>query len=127
MTRLSEKEFAKLTGQKPESKYNNKRVELDGIKFQSIIESEYYAYLMIMKKTFDVTHFLMQVPFLLPGGKKYLLDFLVFYRDGKVDYVDTKGVVTDVFKLKKSIVEDIYPIKIRCLFKEGSRFVERKV
>ena len=56
--------------------------------------------------------FLMQVPFHLPGGVKYLLDFQIFWANKEISFVDVKGVRTDVYKLKKKQVEQLYPIVI---------------
>lgn len=58
-------------------------------------------------------HFwLRQVPIHLPGGTRYVLDFLVFLRDGHVDFVDVKGRETKEFRIKKREVEHHYPIKV---------------
>jgi len=54
----------------------------------------------------------MQVPIQLPGGVKYLVDFMIIYPDGKVEYIDVKGVKTSVYIIKKKQVEALYPIKI---------------
>lgn len=126
-SRMTIAEYRSITqGKKPE-KYNNKRVTCDGILFQSIAEKDYYLHLKQLKAMKVVSYFLMQVPFLLPGGVKYRLDFLVFYTDGKVDHVDVKGSVTKEFKIKKRQVEDLYPVKINCVKKKGNYFVEMTV
>ena len=54
----------------------------------------------------------MQVPFHLPGGVKYILDFLIFWANGEVTFVDVKGMKTAIYILKKKQVEDLYKIKI---------------
>lgn len=63
-----------------------------------------------------VMHYEMQVPFqvILNNVKicKYLADFKVFYRDGRVEIIDVKGVRTDIYKLKKKLIEAQYGIKI---------------
>ena len=46
-----------------------------------------------------------------------MCDFVVFYEDGRVEYVDVKGRETELFKLKKSVVEAQYPIKIKVVKK----------
>lgn len=84
----------------------------DDINFSSKAERAYYIKLKMLQITGEVLFFLMQVPFRLPGKTKYVVDFQVFYSDGTVDFVDVKGVETEVFKLKKRQVEEIYPIKI---------------
>ena len=109
------------------SKYKNVKVKIDGINFDSKAEAAYYEYLKLLIRTGDVSYFLMQVPFLCGGGVKYRLDFQVHYADGSIQNIDVKGCVNQAFKNKKKQVEDRYPINIRCLFKQGDRFVERFV
>lgn len=46
--------------------------------------------------------FLRQVPFHLPGGVKYLADFVVFTASGVVEVVDVKGVRTTEYKIKRN-------------------------
>ena len=56
--------------------------------------------------------FLMQVPFLLPGGVKYRLDFLIFESNGEVHCVDVKGMRLRSYIDKKKMVEALYPVTI---------------
>jgi hypothetical protein len=60
-----------------------------------------------------IRYFLQQVPIRLPGSIKYVVDFQVFYPDGSVEYIDVKGMQTQMFKLKKKQVEALYPITIK--------------
>lgn len=105
------------------SKYKNVRAVRGSIKFHSQLEAGYYDYLELMKKEGEVTHFLMQVPFHLPGGIKYVLDFVVFFKDGHVEYVDVKGYSTQIYKMKKKQVEELYPIDIKEINKGNWLFV----
>lgn len=59
-----------------------------------------------------VSYFLRQVPFDLPGGVRYLVDFMLAYQNGSIVYVDCKGYDTPLSIAKRKIVEDIYPVKI---------------
>ncbi len=95
------------------SKYGNKRVTLDGINLKSKLESSYYMHLQLLKKAGEVEYFLRQIPFYLPGNVRYVCDFQVFTTDGRVIYVDVKGVETNMFKLKKKQVEALYPVEIK--------------
>lgn len=95
------------------SKYGNKKTVVDDITFDSKKEADYYCELKLLKRTGRVIMFLMQVPFYLPGGVVYKADFMVFYDDGLVDVVDTKGVRTPVYIMKKKQVEALYPVTIR--------------
>lgn len=94
-------------------KYNATRTELDGIKFSSKREAGFYAVLKAGVEQGTVVQFLRQVPFHLPGGTRYVCDFLVFYPDGSCSFIDVKGMETESFKLKRKMVEALYaPIRI---------------
>ena len=43
---------------------------------------------------------------------KYVCDFVIFHNDSSVEFIDVKGKLTETYKMKKKMVEDIYPIKI---------------
>ena len=86
--------------------------ELDGIKFASKAEARYYAQLKLRQAAGEVVFFLRQTPFHLPGGVKYVADFLEFHADGTCHVVDVKGMETPAFKAKRRQVEALYPIVI---------------
>lgn len=94
---------------------------LNGKVYMSKLEKNYRVHLDILKKATKnedkVLHIFEQVPYIIiVNGKiicKYILDFEVIYGDGRKEYIDVKGVATDVYKLKKKLVEACYPIKIR--------------
>jgi hypothetical protein len=94
------------------SKYRAKRTVVDGINFDSKKEAKRYMDLKSLRESGEVAWFLMQVPFRLPGNTTYRADFLVFWKDGRVTVEDVKGFRTEVYKLKKRQVEDLYPITI---------------
>jgi Protein of unknown function (DUF1064) len=97
----------------PTHKFKAKSCQEDGHKFPSKLERAYYVQLKIRQTLGEVVFFLLQTPFLLPGGVKYVVDFTVFLADGTVEFVDTKGMDTALSKTKRKMVEDIYPIKIK--------------
>jgi hypothetical protein len=84
----------------------------NGILFASVKEMEYYKDLQLLIKGGELKFFLRQVPFDLPGGVKYKVDFVEFHPDGSVRFIDVKGIETDMFKVKKRQVESLYPVKI---------------
>jgi hypothetical protein len=94
-------------------KFNAVRCELDGKKFSSKAERNFYEKLLEEKASGIVLFFLRQVPFDLPGGVKHLIDFQVFFTDGTVEFVEVKGLDTPMGKAKRKMVEDLYPIKIK--------------
>lgn len=93
-------------------KFSAIQTERDGIKFSSRAEARYYDFLKAEKAVGKVVMFLRQVPFYLPGGVKYVVDFQVFRADGTVAHVDVKGVETESFKAKRRMVEALFPVKI---------------
>src|SRR3990167_6520370 len=93
-------------------KFNAKRTISDGIKFSSKREAAAYEALKMLQNAGDVLFFLRQVPFHLPGGVRYVVDFVTFNADGIVSFIDVKGMKTPMYIAKKKMVESIYPIEI---------------
>lgn len=98
-------------------KYKNKSVIDEGERYASKLEYEFKKHLDILKKSGEVNFYLTQVPIRLPGSTKYIVDFVVFFSDESVRFIDTKGIETDVFKIKKREIEAIYPIEIEVIKK----------
>jgi hypothetical protein len=97
---------------KPRSKYNAERVTIDGIKFDSKKEARFYMLLRQRQAAGDLLRFHRQVTFDLEGGIRYICDFQIFENDGTVHYVDTKGMETETFKLKRKQVKARYGVEI---------------
>lgn len=105
---------ANLPGAAPALKYGNAITEVDGIRFDSRKEAKYYADLLWLQRTGTVKSIELQPEFVLqPGyerkGKKvrpiiYRADFKVTEASGHVYYVDTKGMRTQVYLLKKKML-----------------------
>ena len=94
-------------------KYNAVATELDGQRFDSKAEARFYQRLCELKSLGLVIQFLRQVPFYLPGGIRYVCDFMVFEEGGAVKFIDVKGMDTPRSKAKRVQVEALYaPIKI---------------
>lgn len=93
-------------------KYGNKITHVDGIRFDSKREATYYQQLKLRQQAGEVWFWLRQVPMHLPGGTKYVLDFLVFLKNGECQFVDVKGRETKEFRIKKREIEHQYPIKL---------------
>ena len=94
-------------------KYNAKQTIIDGIKFPSKKEAEWYTKLKFLKKDEHLKYFLRQVPFHLPGNVKYLTDFMTVYFDGSIEFIDVKGRDTPMSKLKRKQVLDLYGVEIK--------------
>lgn len=96
----------------------------DGIVFDSKKEADYYDHLKLRVKAGEVLWFIRQPSFDLPGGVKYRADFLVIRRamtgdrsnpletTDVVSVIDVKGHRTEVYRIKKRQVEEIYGITI---------------
>ncbi len=56
--------------------------------------------------------FLRQAPFHLPGNVRHVIDFIEFWTDGTVHFVEIKGYDTPMGKLKRKQVMDIFPINV---------------
>lgn len=102
------------------SKYGNKKTEYNGRLYDSKKEAAYAQELDLLKSAKNpldrVLSWEPQIPFLIEiNGKKickYVLDFRVEYED-RLEHIDVKGVRTDVYKIKKKLVEAIYGIVIK--------------
>ena len=83
-------------------KFHAVRCESDGKKFPSLLEKRYYEQLKLRQKAGEVVFFLRQVPFDLPG-MKYVTDFQIFLADGTVEFVDTKGKLSETQSLGRGL------------------------
>ncbi len=97
-----------------EHKYHALPGKYNGEFFHSKKEAHFARDLDLQIKAGVVSFYLRQVPFHLEGAK-YLVDFLIFYADRSVRFVDTKGVDTPLSKTKRRMVEVRYPIKIEII------------
>lgn len=97
---------------RPRHKFHAVPTERNGLRFDSKKEAEYYTQLTLRQRAGEVLFWLRQVPFHLPGGVRYVVDFQEFLADGTVRFVDVKGMQTESFKAKRRMVEALYPITI---------------
>jgi hypothetical protein len=114
------------------SKYRNKKVEIDGIVFDSQKEAAVYSELKTCQRTGEVDKFEMQKRYeLIPAqyGMKnvkgklvkrcieraitYLADFVVYFSDGEVSVIDCKGWKTEVYRIKKKLMLMTHKISIK--------------
>jgi hypothetical protein len=116
-------------------KYKNKRVEFDGLIFDSLKEKRRYCELQILQKQGIISDLRLQVPYeLLPAiyedvtiqlktktktkrklvqrATTYVADF-VYTRDGKEVVEDTKGFRTKEYELKKKMMRSLLGIEIQ--------------
>lgn len=105
-----------------QNKYHNKKVEYDGIKFDSQKEKSWYIKFKLMEKAGEIHDLKMQFPFTLIETFKlqdktyrktiYKADFTFIDKEGKYHVIDVKGIRTDVYKLKKKLMAWKYGIEI---------------
>ena len=116
----------KLRGSRP--KYGNKKVTVDGIKFDSRWESQRYLYLKSLDRAGTVKDLELQVKFpIVINGEKicsYIADFR-YKRQNQPDewydiVEDAKGFETPEFKLKKKLMKAVHGVEIY-LSKKGGR------
>lgn len=102
------------------SKYGNKKIVVDGEKFDSQLEANRWYELKLLQRAKQIKDLRRQIRFeLQPSYKKngktiqsinYIADF-VYYDINKKKFIveDTKGYKTETYKLKKKIFEYKYP------------------
>ena len=96
------------------NKYHNKKCIYKDMTFDSKKERDYYVILEMMLKNGQITDLKTQVKFELQPSFKfngktirsinYIADF-TYIKDGKLTIVDTKGYRTEVYKLKKKMMQ----------------------
>ncbi|MEK4474305.1 DUF1064 domain-containing protein [Paenibacillus sp. FSL R7-0048] len=105
------------------TKYN---LKINGIKFDSKMEGEYYQYLLQLKKIGLIKDFSTQPKYVLQEKPKitYIADFLVTDLDGSERVIDIKGAETAVFRTKLKLFQANYPtLRIEILTKKRGEFV----
>lgn len=123
--RLTEKQYKEFLGHSidyKQSKYHNKKVEYNGMKFDSRKEYAYYTKLKLLEQAGEISSLKRQVPFLLLETvklndktyrqTKYIADFTYLDKNGKLHVIDVKGVKTQVYQLKKKLMAWKYGIEI---------------
>lgn len=93
-------------------KFYNIPTAVGNAKFSSKKEARRYSELLVAQKSGELIFFLRQVPFHLQSGVRYVVDFVEFWKNGEVLFVDVKGMKTPMYKVKKKLVESEFPITI---------------
>ena len=105
------------------NKYHNKKVIVNGHKFDSIKEANYYNQLKLLQRAGLIRDLELQKTFILQPSFKlnnktrrnitYKADFTYFSNeDNKIHVIDVKGFKTDVYNIKKKMFEYKYGIEI---------------
>lgn len=152
------KTTAKNKKTKSMGKIYHKKTEIDGIVFDSQTEAEYYEFLKKQKADGIIDDFTMQDTFVLqdkyiivdgqrydesdknfkkiqkanPGctvqAIKYIADFMVYHKNGKIQVVDVKGQKTVDFKIKEKMFNFKFPQYngLYCVVKYRGQWMEYK-
>lgn len=105
------------------SKYNNKKIEVDGIIFDSRREANRYKELMLLAQAGEINNIERQKRFeLIPKQKdangrvvracSYVADFVYLDKEGRQVVEDVKGMRTDVYKIKKKLMLYVYGVTV---------------
>ena len=114
---LVDEDFREIQMTEKRSKYGAIKTEVDGIVFHSRKEAARYQELKFLEMAGEISDIRMQIKYHCSvNGKNictYIADFEYITTDNlQVHIEDVKGYKTDVYKLKKKLVEAIYKIKI---------------
>ena len=101
-------------------KYGNRKVTVDGYVFDSALEAKRHRQLVLLERAGEIKDLRLQVPFELQeafrkNGQyyrsiRYVADFVYYDNRLKQTIVeDTKGMKTEVFKMKQKMFELKYP------------------
>lgn len=107
------------------TKYNSKKIELDGHVFDSKMEARYYEEMKLQQERGMILFFRLQPRYELQesfrkDGKlhrkiEFVADFEVHHTDGTIEVVDVKGFQTETFGVKRKLFEKKYPHKLSLL------------
>lgn len=100
------------------SKYGSKKIEIDGIVFDSKAEGEFYLYLKDLKEQGKIKEIILQEKLVLQEGFKkngktnraitYTVDFTVLDDKGNLIRIDVKGMETQQGNLKRKMYDYKY-------------------
>lgn len=101
-------------------KFGNQFTEYNGRKYHSKKEARYARELDLLRFCKDPSLRVVNVetqprfPIAVNGRLicTYVADFRITYADGRIEVVDVKGFRTDVYKIKKKLVEAVHNIEI---------------
>jgi len=114
---LSAKDYQELMKSKAKiNKYKAKRIEVDGIKFDSMKEAKRYGQLIILVRSGKIKSFERQVKYRVEINGvlicNYIADFVVTHLSGNIIVEDVKGMILPIFKLKSKLMKAVHNIDI---------------
>lgn len=104
------------------NKYRAIKTRVDNIVFDSMLEASHYEELKLLQSAGEIKDLELQTEFPLKVNDKhiciYIADFTYIEGDKKI-CSDSKGVETDVFKLKKKLFQALNPDWVFEIRKKG--------
>lgn len=105
------------------AKYRNQKCELAGQVFDSRLERDVYRELSAAVLAGMLRGVARQVSFQLPGTRRRIrIDFMVTELDGRIRFVDAKGIETPAWSLKRQQVREAFGIDIELRRKAAKGF-----
>ena len=115
-------EIADEENPEKKSKYSSAKTDVDGIRFDSKKEAEFYAELKLREKAGEISHLRLQPRYLLQKAFKhegkqyremeYVADF-EYIENGETVVVDVKGFRTAVYMIKRKLFLYRYGDKVK--------------
>ncbi len=106
-------------------KYNAKPTEIDGLRFDSKAEAEYYQLLKRDLGMERIAYLEVKPAYRLPGNVTYTPDFTVYRPDGSVEVIEVKGVVTEAFRMKRKLFDSHHPLSPLTVVRKRGKTWER--
>lgn len=104
------------------SKYNSKKITVNGINFDSKDEALYYEYLLKRFEGGHIKSFELQPQYVLLDkfvklgvsyrAITYTPDFKIYHNDGTIELIDVKGMSTQQGNLRRKMFDARYPEKL---------------
>jgi len=102
-----------LKNYRKKGKYHNVSTNYGGHCYQSKLEAKFAQDLDWRLKSGEIKAWTRQIPIQLEvnGFKicKYIMDFEIVHKDGSLEWVETKGYETEVWKIKWKLLEALLP------------------
>lgn len=104
-------------------KYNNRRCEIHGEKFDSELERDRWLNLRLLERAGEISQLRRQVAYeLIPEQKRpsggveracsYVADFVYVDKAGRTVVEDVKGAVTPEFRLKRKLMLQVHGVEV---------------
>lgn len=111
--RLTAKQARTLIARARGNKYRNRRVVIDGLKFDSVREAKRWKQLATLERAGVINSLKRQVRFPLMVNDKlvctYIADFTYVDESGQKVIEDSKGYATQLFRTKAKLFAALHP------------------